>query len=116
MPGGSARRAPSRDAAATVPPRWADFSDPLDAIGARFRERKGAESARTASRCRARIGELEGAGARDRRRPQGAAHALFGAGPQAIIPTATAATAAMEKALQKVIAAYQQLKSSPAFA
>ena len=36
------------------PPKWADFADPLDAIGARFRARMAeARSGRTAGRCRA---------------------------------------------------------------
>jgi hypothetical protein len=35
-------------------PRWADFSDPLDAIAARYR-REAAPERTTASRCRGRI-------------------------------------------------------------
>ena len=50
MAAGSARPAPSAPPAPRRRPRWADFVDPLDAIGARFRPQRRRGSARTAAR------------------------------------------------------------------
>ncbi|ODU21119.1 MAG: molecular chaperone DnaJ [Sphingomonas sp. SCN 67-18] len=96
-------------------PRWADFIDPLDAIGARFGRK--AEPQRADGR------PLSGA---DRK-----ALATLGLGADAdrralrrryadllhrYHPDRNGGDRSHEKALQEVIAAYAQLKSAPAFA
>ena len=97
-------------------PRWADFTDPLDAIGARFR-RSAAEGPREDGR------ELS---AEDRRSLR-----VLGLGTDAdrrslrrryadllrrFHPDHNGGDRGHEKALQAVIDAYTQLKSRPAFA
>ena len=97
------------------PPRWADFDDPLDAIGARFR--------RAAPQERADGKPLSGENRRDLD--------TMGLGPDAdrkalrqrytalvrrFHPDHNGGDRSHEGRLQKVIEAYQQLKGSPAFA
>ena len=96
-------------------PRWADFIDPLDAIGARF--------GRKAEPARADGKPLSGADHK--------ALKVMGLGPDAdrralrrryadllhrYHPDRNGGDRSHEKALQQVIAAYAQLKSAPAFA
>ena len=99
------------------PPRWADFSDPLDAIGARFRERMANERQRADGK------PLSGADRRalkvlgldqdvDRRGLRQRYSELV----RKFHPDRNGGDRSMEKALQDVIAAYQHLKSAPAFA
>jgi len=99
------------------PPRWADFSDPLDAIGARFRERMEKERQRQDGK------PLSGADRRalnilgldqdvDRRGLRQRYSELV----RKFHPDRNGGDRSMEKALQEVIAAYQHLKSAPAFA
>jgi hypothetical protein len=99
------------------PPRWADFSDPLDAIGARFRERMEKERQRQDGK------PLSGADRRalnilgldqdvDRRGLRRRYSELV----RKFHPDRNGGDRSMEKALQEVIAAYQHLKSAPAFA
>jgi DnaJ-like protein len=98
------------------PPRWADFHDPLDAIGARFRR-----APETAPRSDGR--ELSGEDRQSLR--------LLGLGADAdrrqlrqryaellrrYHPDHNGGDRGHEKALQAVISAYTQLKSRPAFA
>jgi hypothetical protein len=98
------------------PPKWADFTDPLDAIGARFR-RAAAEPQRTDGR------DLSG---EDRKSLK-----ILGLAPDAdrrglrmryaellrrYHPDHNGGDRSHEKALQAVIQAYTQLKSRPAFA
>lgn len=99
------------------PPRWADFADPLDAIGARFRGEAAAEGARGDGR------ELSEGDRRSLR--------VLGLGVDAdrrtlrrryadllrrYHPDHNGGDRGHEKALQAVIDAYTQLKSRPAFA
>lgn len=99
------------------PPRWADFSDPLDAIGARFRERMRAQQQRQDGR------PLSG-GDRD-------ALSVLGLSPDAdrralrqryadlvrrFHPDRNGGDRSYEQRLQEVIAAYQHLRAAPAFA
>ena len=99
-----------------VPPRWSDFTDPLDAIGARFR-RPVPEAQRGDGR------ELSG---EDRKSLK-----ILGLAPDAdrrglrmryaellrrYHPDHNGGDRTHEKALQAVIQAYTQLKSRPAFA
>lgn len=98
------------------PPKWADFADPLDAIGARFR-RDPAAAPRQDGR---------GLSAADRKSLK-----VLGLGPDAdrkalrqryadlvrrYHPDRNGGDRSHEKALQAVIEAYGQLKSRPAFA
>jgi len=97
------------------PPRWADFSDPLDAIGARFRD------ARPVERQDGR--PLSGENRRDLK--------TLGLAPDATRkdlrqryadlvrryhPDRNGGDRSHEKALGEVIAAYTRLKGAPAFA
>lgn len=97
------------------PPRWSDFSDPLDAIGARFRQ--------AAPRERADGKPLSGENRRDL--------ATLGLGHDAdrkalrqryselvrrYHPDRNGGDRSFETKLQDVIAAYSRLKSAPAFA
>ncbi len=104
-------------AGADRPPRWADFSDPLDAIGARFRERMATEKQRADGkplapadrRALAVLGlEID----TDRRGLRQRYSELV----RKFHPDRNGGDRSMEKALQEVIAAYQHLKSAPAFA
>jgi len=103
-------------AAGSPPPRWVDFTDPLDAIGARFR---GATDTRARNDGR----ELS---ATDRKHLK-----VLGLGTDAdrrslrqryldlvrrYHPDKNGGDRSHEKALQAVIDAYTQLKSRPAFA
>jgi hypothetical protein len=101
---------------AAGPPRWADFNDPLDAIGARFR-RSAAEGPR-----------LDG---RELSEPDRKSLRILGLGTDAdrrtlrrryadllrrYHPDHNGGDRGHEKALQAVIEAYTHLKSRPAFA
>jgi hypothetical protein len=96
------------------PPKWADFTDPLDAISTRFRSRLPKERAdghflsledRKALRT---LGLGEDA---DRR----ALRSAYSAKVRAYHPDKNGGNRSYEKALQDVIAAYTHLKTSPAF-
>jgi hypothetical protein len=97
------------------PPKWSDFSDPLDAIGARFRERMAAERKdgkplsgedRRALKVLGLATDADRKGLRTR----------YSELVRKFHPDRNGGDRSMEKALQDVIAAYQQLKGSPAFA
>lgn len=97
------------------PPRWADFSDPLDAIQARFRdrmpqERKDGKPLSGRDREAMRVLELEVDADRGmlRRRYSDLVRRYH--------PDRNGGDRSFEKRLQQVIEAYQQLKESPAFA
>jgi hypothetical protein len=97
------------------PPKWSDFSDPLDAIGARFRERMAAERKdgkplSTADRRALKVLGLDTDADRKGLRTR------YSELVRKFHPDRNGGDRSMEKALQEVIAAYQQLKSSPAFA
>lgn len=106
------------------PPRWADFTDPLDAIGARFRRRMDearAEQAEQAPRAdgrplsrddRASLKVL-GLGADADRRTLRTRYAEL---VRQYHPDRNGGDRSHEKALQAVIEAYTHLKSAPAFA
>jgi len=102
---------------ADVPPRWVDFSDPLDAIGARFRD-KVAEA-----RGRADGKPLSG----DDRRAlkvlglspdadRGALRGRYSELVRKFHPDRNGGDRAHESALQAVVEAYQHLRKAPAFA
>ncbi|MES2097428.1 MAG: J domain-containing protein [Pseudomonadota bacterium] len=100
---------------ADVPPRWADFSDPLDAIGARFRqkvaaERKDGKPLSGDDRRALKVLGLETDADRKGLRTR------YSELVRKFHPDRNGGDRSMEKALQEVIAAYQQLRTSPAFA
>ena len=96
------------------PPKWADFTDPLDAISTRFRSRLPKERADghflSLEDCKAlrTLGLGEDA---DRR----ALRSAYSAKVRAYHPDKNGGNRSYEKALQDVIAAYTHLKTSPAF-
>jgi hypothetical protein len=98
------------------PPRWADFVDPLDAIGARFR-RAAAEGPRNDGRELSdqdrRSLRVLGLGTDTDRRALRQRYADL---VRRYHPDRNGGDRSHEKALQAVIEAYTQLKSRPAFA
>jgi hypothetical protein len=111
-------------ASGTPPPRWADFADPLDAIGARFQARM-AQTAREAAQSAPR-GDGKPLSGEDR-----AALRTLDLAPDAdrsalrrrytelvrrFHPDHNGGNRTHEKALQEVIAAYTHLRKAPAFA
>ena len=100
---------------ADVPPKWADFSDPLEAIGARFR--RAAEPARADGRP---LSELDrrslkvlGLAADVDRRGLRTRYAEL---VRKYHPDRNGGDRSFEAKLQEVIAAYTQLKGAAAFA
>jgi hypothetical protein len=97
------------------PPRWADFSDPLDAIQARFRdrmpvERKDGRPLSGKDREALRVLELDVDVDRMTLRRR------YSELVRKFHPDRNGGDRSYETALAAVIAAYQQLKGSPAFA
>ena len=97
------------------PPRWADFSDPLDAIGARFRDRMPQQrkdgkplSGKDRDALAALALEVDADRMALRRRYSELVRRYH--------PDRNGGDRSHEGELQKVITAYQQLKASPAFA
>lgn len=102
---------------ATPPPRWQDFADPLDAIGARFRERMKETAARRDGRPlsnedRKALRTLGLAVDADRKMLRQRYTELA----RRYHPDHNGGDRTHEKALQEVIAAYTQLRKAPAFA
>ena len=101
-------------AGGSPPPRWADFVDPLDAIGARFARRAAGGSARTARALSdGDRKHLRRARPRPRRRPPGAAQ-RYAELVRRYHPDRNGGDRSHEKALQAVIEAYTALKGRPA--
>lgn len=99
------------------PPRWADFSDPLDAIGARFRDRMAAEHSRDdgkplSGRDREALRTLGLATDADRR----ALRQRYAALVRQLHPDHNGGDRSSETRLQAVVEAYQHLRKAPAFA
>jgi hypothetical protein len=97
------------------PPKWADFSDPLDAIGARFQRkmeearkdgRPLSENDRKSLRVLGLPTDVDRRGLRQR----------YAELVRRYHPDRNGGDRSHEKALQDVITAYTQLKSAPAFA
>lgn len=103
------------------PPRWADFGDPLDAIGARFRQRMDEARAEQAMRSDGRPLSREdrqslktlGLGIDADRRALRVRYAEL---VRRYHPDRNGGDRSHEAALQEVIAAYTQLKGAAAFA
>lgn len=103
------------------PPKWSDFTDPLDAIGARFRRRMDEARAEQANRADGRPLSREdraslkvlGLGLDADRRMLRTRYAEL---VRQYHPDRNGGDRSHEKALQDVIEAYTKLKSAPAFA
>lgn len=112
--GGWERQARAFSVNGSPPPKWADFTDPLDAIGARFRpaeaRRKDGRELSEADRKSLRVLGLGTDADRNalRRRYTELVRRYH--------PDRNGGDRSHEKALQAVIEAYTQLKSRPAFA
>jgi hypothetical protein len=96
-------------------PRWADFSDPLDAIAARYRreaapERSDGKPLSGQDRESLKVLGLEANADR------GALRRRYSELVRRYHPDRNGGDRAHEARLQKVIAAYQQLRQAPAFA
>lgn len=107
--------------AASPPPRWADFDDPLDAIGAKFRDHKA-----RAERAQARRADGKALSAEDRRAldvmglPLDADRKALRTRYTQLLrryhPDHNGGDRSHEGALQGVIEAYGRLRKAPAFA
>ncbi|MFA5970595.1 MAG: DnaJ domain-containing protein [Sphingomonas sp.] len=99
------------------PPPWADFSDPLDAIGARFRSRMAEEAQRQDGKPLStddrRALKVLGLGTDADRR---ALRTRYSELVRQYHPDRNGGDRGFEKKLQDVIAAYQSLRKSPVFA
>lgn len=96
------------------PPRWADFSDPMDAIGARFRRDTApdrADGKPLSGQDRASLKVLGLAPDADRM----ALRKRYSELVRRYHPDRNGGDRAHEAMLQRVIAAYQQLRQAPAF-
>ncbi|MCW2363400.1 MULTISPECIES: J domain-containing protein [Sphingobium] len=107
----------SAAASGTPPPRWADFSDPLDAIGARFKMRAAETAQRQDGKPlsgadRSALKTLGLSTDADRR----ALRTRYTELVRRFHPDHNGGDRAHEKALQDVIAAYSHLRKAPAFA
>jgi hypothetical protein len=101
-----------------LPPKWADFNDPLDAISVRFQAEKNgrmqkqrADGHFLSPEDRRALKTLGLGDDADRR----ALRTAYSAMVRAYHPDKNGGNRSYEKALQDVIAAYTHLKSSPAF-
>ena len=97
------------------PPRWADFADPLDAIGARFRERAARErqDGRPLSESDRKAMRVMGLEVNADRHALRARYAEL---LRRYHPDRNGGDRTHERALQEVIEAYQRLRKAPAFA
>jgi curved DNA-binding protein CbpA len=107
----------SSAASGTVPPRWGDFSDPLDAIGARFKARmkemaERADGKPLSGADRDALKTLDLAPDADRK----ALRTRYTELVRRFHPDHNGGDRRHEKALQDVIAAYTHLRKAPAFA
>ncbi|RYD46358.1 MAG: J domain-containing protein, partial [Sphingomonadales bacterium] len=98
------------------PPPWADFADPLDAIGARYRERMQERAGRKDGRpLSGRDREAMRVMALDMDADRTALRRRYSELVRKYHPDRNGGDRSHEAKLQAVIVAYQQLKSSPAF-
>ncbi|WP_349356911.1 J domain-containing protein [Sphingobium nicotianae] len=103
-------------AGGTMPPRWADFGDPLDAIGARFKARMAEAAERhdgkpLSGEDRSALRTLGLALDADRK----ALRTRYTELVRRFHPDHNGGDRAHEKALQDVLAAYAHLRKAPAF-
>jgi len=97
------------------PPRWADFADPLDAIGARFKERveRARRDGKPLSDGERRALKVLGLGADADR---AALRKRYAELLRRYHPDRNGGDRSHERVLQAVIEAYQRLRKAPAFA
>ena len=110
MAAGTARPAPSARRGASPAPRWADFTDPLDAIGARFRPGPAAGAPgrpRSSARATASVCAVLGLDVDADRRALRMRYAEL---VRRYHPDRNGGDRSHEKALQEVIEAYTALK------
>ena len=108
-------RAFARAGAGDAGPRWADFSDPLDAIAARYRREAAADrpdGKPLSGQDRMSLKVLGLAADADR----SALRKRYSELVRKYHPDRNGGDRSHEASLQKVIAAYQQLRQAPAFA
>ena len=110
-------RAFSATSSADRPPRWADFADPLDAIGARFRDRMADRAERKdgkplSPQDRSALKVL----ALDKDADRTALRKRYSELVRRYHPDRNGGDRSHEGELRRVIEAYQQLKGSAAFA
>ena len=107
-------RAFARAGRGDQPPRWADFSDPLDAINARFRQNgaQGSDESAFSGTERAALKVLGLGTDVDR----GTLRRRYSELVRRYHPDRNGGDRSHEAALQKVISAYQRLKGCAAFA
>ena len=100
---------------ADQPPRWREFADPLDAIGARFREKvsRARQDGKPLTQSDRKALQVLGLGTDADRK---ALRQRYSKLVRQYHPDRNGGDRTHEHALQRVIEAYQQLKSSPAFA
>ncbi len=107
----------SNAASGTPPPRWADYDDPLDAIGARFKVRMAEQMPRQdgkplSGEDRSALRTMGLATDADRK----ALRTRYTELVRRFHPDHNGGDRAHEKALQDVLAAYAHLRKAPAFA
>ncbi|MBR0552569.1 DnaJ domain-containing protein [Stakelama marina] len=97
------------------PPSWSEFADPLDAIGARFRNKvqRARRDGKPLSERDRRALQVLGL---DTNADRSMLRSRYSALVREYHPDRNGGDRTHEKALQRVIEAYQQLKGSPAFA
>jgi DnaJ-domain-containing protein 1 len=118
--GFTSRRSPRRatpipSTITATPPRWADFADPLDAIGARFRQaapRQRADGKPLSGENRRDLDALGLAADADRK----ALRQRYTELVHRYHPDRNGGDRSHEGRLQQVIDAYQRLRKAPAFA
>ncbi|MGN6268977.1 MAG: J domain-containing protein [Sphingomonas sp.] len=100
---------------ADAPPRWADFADPLDAIGARYKDKVGAgrSDGKPLSDGDRRALKVLGLGADA---DKAALRKRYAELLQRYHPDRNGGDRSHERVLQAVIEAYQRLRKAPAFA
>ena len=112
--GGWDRQTRAFSANGSPPPKWADFVDPLDAIGARFKPAEAArQDGRPLSESDRKSLRVLGLGTDADRNALRRRYAEL---VRRYHPDRNGGDRGHEKALQAVIEAYTQLKSRPAFA
>ncbi len=107
----------SNAASGTPPPRWADYDDPLDAIGARFKARMAQAAERQdgkplSGEDRSALRAMGLGTDADRK----ALRTRYTELVRRFHPDHNGGDRAHEKALQDVLAAYAHLRKAPAFA
>jgi hypothetical protein len=97
------------------PPRWADFADPLDAIGARFRQAQAETQRKDGKPLSGNDRKALMVLGLDQDADRMALRKRYSELVRRYHPDRNGGDRSKEHALQEVIAAYQQLRAAPAF-